>query len=96
MRPWNWFAVAAALSGVLAITGCDQLVTRQFGGKQTIDLPCGKKLVNVTWKGNDLWFLTRDAQPNESFTGYKFNESSGLGVFEGTVTINESVCPKQS
>lgn len=62
---------------------------RQFGGKETIDLPAGRKFVNITWKENDLWIVTRQANANDKPTSYEFNEKSSFGVWEGSIFIVE-------
>jgi hypothetical protein len=54
-----------------------------------IDLPKGEKLIEATWKGEDLWYLTRPMRSNESPEIYIFREDSSFGVMEGTVTFKE-------
>lgn len=83
-------AITAAVVILFAVFG-DNWTTRQFGGTMEVDLPEGQKLINVTWKQNDLWILTRDARPGERSENYKFDESSALGIFEGTVKIRENL-----
>ena len=75
---------------MLAITGCTQnTVARQFGGELTIDLPENTKLLEVTWKDSDVWYLTRPMRDGEEAETYHFNESSELGLWDGTVIIIE-------
>ena len=62
---------------------------KSFGGIQTIYLPENTKLVNVTWKETNLWYLTRKMNSSESAESYKFHEKSSWGVFEGTIVIKE-------
>lgn len=66
---------------------------RAFGGTANIKFPCGKKLVNVTFKQDNLWLLTRDLRSDDKIESYEFNEDSSWGIFEGTVKIQE--CEKQ-
>lgn len=72
------------------LSGCNS-VARTFGGTQTVNLPANQKLVNVTWKKNDLWVLSRPMQVGETAESYKFQEKSNLGILEGTVKLNEKV-----
>lgn len=62
---------------------------RNFGGDSTVYLPEGKKLVNVSWKEDDLWYLVRDRQDGESIETYQLIEDSSYGVLSGTVTLQE-------
>jgi len=82
------------LGGVLlslsVLVGCDQMGAKNFGGNYTIELPKGEKLVNVTWKDSDLWYLTEPMTDEDEPKTYKLNEDSTFGVWEGTVTIVES------
>lgn len=70
------------------LTGCtDNMRTRTFGGKQTIELEKNQRLVNVTWKGDNLWILTKQDSTKPSI--YKFTEDSSFGTFEGVIIIKE-------
>ena len=74
----------------LALSGCtDQCRAKGWGGSAQTDLPCGQKLVVMTWKNDDLWFLTRPMRPGEKAETYTFVESSSFGVLEGTITVVE-------
>lgn len=70
--------------------GCDQACAFSCGGNMDLkDFPCGHKLVNVTWKSSNLWYLTRPLREDDILETYTFTESSSIGVMEGTVTIKE-------
>ena len=77
--------------GVLSsLTGCNQMLTRSFGGEMTIDLPKDTKLEMITWKDDDsLWYLTRPMTETDIAESYTFQQQSEFGVFEGTVYIQE-------
>lgn len=77
------------LTVLALLSGCNG-AARKFGGTTEIKLPVGKKLVNVTWKENDIWYLTRDMKDGELAETYRFDEDSNWGVLEGTVIIKES------
>ena len=68
----------------------DNIRTKSFGGESEIKLPKGKKLVVVTWKDSDLWYLTRDMRKDELPEIYDFTEESSWGMFEGNYKIVES------
>jgi hypothetical protein len=81
--------IVAILTGLMiASVGC-QTAARKFGGSLTVDLPANEKLVNVTWKNDSLWYLTRPMTENDKAETYKFKEDSNFGVLEGTVKIVE-------
>ena len=63
---------------------------KNWGGEGTIRLPKGKKLVNVTWKETEVWYLTRDMDSNDVAETYQFHEESSYGVIEGTYKIIET------
>ena len=74
----------------IAITGCtDQQRAKGWGGTATVDLPAGKKLVTATWKENALWYLTRPMRPDETPETFELQESSSMGLVEGTVIFKE-------
>jgi len=63
---------------------------KNFGGEGTINLPKGRKLVNVTWKETEVWYLTRPMDSTDVAQTYQFQEESSWGVMEGTYNIVES------
>jgi hypothetical protein len=77
--------------GVILLTGCtENQRARKFGGEYTETLPSGQKLVNATWKQNDLWILTKPMSSNDAAETYSFIEKSSFGIMEGKVIIQES------
>lgn len=84
------FIVAITL--VTIMYGCtENQMARNFGGTETIVLPRGRRLVNLTWKGDkgaaNLWILTKEDTTKP--TTYYFEEKSDMGMMEGKVIINE-------
>ena len=76
---------------VLLMTGCTaQERAKNFGGEYTMELPQGQKLINVTWKDDTLWYLTRPMEETDVEETYIFEADSSWGIFEGTVTIQEN------
>ena len=72
----------------LGFSSCtDNQMSRKFGGTETISLPAGTRLENITWKEDQLWLLTR--QDTTQPTTYTLQEKSSWGVIEGQVVIQE-------
>lgn len=78
------FATSAML-----LTGC-QSMARSFGGTHTIELPKNEKLELITWKDDELWYLTRPMREGEEPEIWTYQESANFGVVEGKVIIKES------
>jgi len=66
-----------------------QTSARNWGGDMTIILAPGEKLEEITWKDDDLWYLTRPMREDEVPETHTFRADTVFGVFEGTVTIEE-------
>jgi len=84
--------ILAIFIGTITLMGCtENQMVKNYGGTQTIDLPTGRRLVNITWKGGEssanLWILTK--KDTSKPTTYYFEEKSSMGVMEGKVIINE-------
>jgi hypothetical protein len=77
--------------GVIAMLGSctENSRVRNFGGDGIIKLPKGQKLVNMTWKNDDIWYLTRPMTPQDSCQIYIFHEESSWGMVEGTYKVIE-------
>lgn len=76
---------------VSLLTGCTKNQrAKNFGGRFTETLPAGQKLVNVTWKEEHMWILSRQMKTNDVAESYSFKESSSWGLLQGIVTIVET------
>lgn len=65
-----------------------QSIARDFGGTTTIELEPNLKLEEITWKDDDLWYLTRPMREDEEPETHTFIEKGGLGtVFDGGTVI---------
>ena len=80
----------AILMGVMVTSCTENERVKSFGGEGTINLPKGRKLVTVTWKESQVWYLTRPMNSADSAETYQFQEESSWGVVEGTYNIIES------
>lgn len=75
---------------VTVMTSCTKNQrAKQWGGKATVFLPKGEKLITATWKESNLWYLTRPMKNDEVAETYTFREESSFGMMEGTYTIRE-------
>lgn len=82
--------ITAAVVAAALLAGCpQQYITRKIGGEQTITLEKNQRLVNITWKDQNLWILTREREENESPRTYTYKENSLMGILEGQITIKE-------
>ena len=82
--------ILSLMLGVMVVSCTKNNRVKNWGGEGTINLPEGRKLVNVTWKGKEIWYLTRPMTSNDVAETYKFQEESSWGVMEGTYNIVET------
>jgi hypothetical protein len=76
--------------GVMVTSCTENNRVKNWGGEGNINLPKGRKLVNVTWKETEIWYLTRPMDSNDVAETYQFQEESSWGVMEGTYNIIET------
>lgn len=74
---------------VLSLTGCKS-IAKSYGGTITIDVPKGQKVIEATWKGSDVWYLTRPMHEDEKPEIFTLREDSNFGIIEGKVIFKES------
>lgn len=69
----------------------DQIRAKKFGGTMIVKVEKGQKFVNVTWKENDLWVVSRPIQEGEVIETkpYLFQQKTSFGIREGKVEIYE-------
>lgn len=68
-----------------------QFGSKHFGGTYTINLEKNKKLMNITWKDDQLWLLTKKSVASDISETYEFREDSKYNILEGTVVIKENI-----
>ena len=73
----------------LCLTSCDQSITRTMGGTTKIELEPGEKLVEATWKGDEIWYLVEPMDSNYVPKTKTLKESSKAGILEGKVIFYE-------
>lgn len=81
--------LALSLTTMLFISCTENGRAKNWGGTSTQELECGQKLIEVTWKGENMWILTRTMREDEVAEEYHFQEESSYGLMEGTVVIKE-------
>ena len=85
------FLFITSVFAMILMTSCtENQLAKGWGGTATVELPAGEKLIEATWKGEELWYLTRPMREDESPETFKFQEKSSYGVIEGTVVFKES------
>lgn len=71
-------------------TSCsDQGMTRSYGGTEEVNLEPNRKLIEITWKDTDLWYLTRAMTEDDVAEDYIFQQKHSVGWVEGKVIIHE-------
>lgn len=71
------------------LTGCKS-IAKNMGGTITVDVPEGQKLIEATWKGSNLWYLTRPMREDEEPEAFTLQEDSNFGIMEGKVIFKEN------
>jgi hypothetical protein len=83
------FLFIAIVFALIATSCTENYRAKHFGGTMKVKLPKGTNLVTVTWKDDNLWYLTRNMRQDEKPTSYTFHEESSIGAFKGTVILIE-------
>lgn len=80
--------IAIFMIGTISCTENSRV--KNWGGSGKIELPANQKLVNVTWKESNLWYLSRPMKDGEVAESYTFCEESSWGLVEGSYTFIET------
>ncbi len=84
-------AILFAICVLFSLISCtDNQISRKFGGITEIRLEKGQKLLEATWKDNNLWYLTEPMDDDYTPKTKVFREDSNFGVLEGKVLFIES------
>ena len=85
----NLIVYFIALFMFVSLSGCtDNTRAKVWGGTSTIELKQNERLVNITWKDNNLWILTK-VDSKQMPIVYTFREQSTFGMVEGALIIKE-------
>ena len=79
-----------AISAIALVSCTENNRAKNWGGTANVNLEPNRKLVTVTWKDNQIWYLTRPMDSSDKAETYNFQEESSWGLVEGTVIIVES------
>ena len=66
------------------------VIAKKVGGSANIELPPKSKLVLLTWKGDNLWVLSRPFREGEKAETYTYQEDSKWGLIEAKIVIQET------
>jgi hypothetical protein len=67
---------------IFILTSCtENQRSKKFGGTQEVSLKRNEIVLNVTWRGNEMWICTKDTMNGTVY----FREKSSWGIMEGTV-----------
>lgn len=84
-------SILIIIVALFSLSSCtEQMMTREWGGEMTIELPKGQELMMATWKDDDLFYLTRPMSNDYIPVKKTFKESSSFGIMESTVYFIES------
>lgn len=87
------YLLLVALAILSVFSSCtDNQMARNYGGTEEVTLQPNHVLLNVTWKQDDMWIITRDTTTNISYV----QEKSSWGLLEGTIVLNPPTKPVSS
>jgi hypothetical protein len=67
---------------IFILTSCtENQRSKKFGGTQEVSLKRNEIVLNVTWKGDEMWICTKDTMNGTVY----FREKSSWGIMEGAV-----------
>ncbi len=88
---YSVLSVLMLVGGVCSLTSCTENErAKHYGGTMKINLPIGQKLEMITFKDDNVWYLTRPMLPTDSAVTHTFKEESNYGVMSGTILIYET------
>lgn len=91
MKYCKFTNIVAIVAAIIILCSCTkQMVTRNFGGSSEIKLEKGQRLVEMTWKNDDLWILTEPMDSDYVPKTKVFYESSSFGILEGKIVVIEA------
>jgi uncharacterized lipoprotein YehR (DUF1307 family) len=71
---------------IFALVGCSQQeMAKKFGGATTINLLPQEKFINLTWKGDNIWYIVQDTITGQIYA----KEQSSYGILEGRINIKK-------
>lgn len=78
------------ITSIVVCSSCTENVrSRVYGADMTVRLEPGEKLVEATWKENNLWYLVEPMDSTYIPKTKIFKENSSLGIIQGKVIFIE-------
>lgn len=78
---------------VYSVSSCtDNQRAKNFGGSGRLEVPCGHKVINITWKKDQLWYSTIPMEEGYIPQVHTFREHSSFGMLEGKYLLIEKKC----
>jgi hypothetical protein len=90
MKKQVFALILLLFSIIFLLSSCQNWRVKQAGGSMTIELKPNEKMINATWKDNDLWYLTKPMSKTDSAETYILREKSNRGILEGKITFIET------
>ena len=75
---------------LVIVFGPKQGRVRNFGGEMNVYLPANQELMEVTWKGRSIHYLTRPMTEDYVPTTKTFTEKSAFGIWESKLNFIET------
>lgn len=84
--------VIFVFTAAITLASCtDNARVKNWGGQAELEISKYQKFVNVTWKDEQLWVITKDRTfADTTYNTYRLQEHSSYGMMEGTYVIKES------
>lgn len=65
---------------------------KKYGGTATLEVPCGERVTNITWKDDQLWYSTVPMEDDYIPKTQTFREESSFGIIKGKYVLIETKC----
>mgnify|MGYP001043924666 CR=1 FL=1 len=79
-----YFSLFVAIAFMLSLGSCtDNQRARSWGGTEHVTVKKNEVVMNVTWKGDQLWICTKDTTTGVVY----FREKSSWGVVQGEIIL---------
>ena len=86
---FGWYILAVIIAVLLCLSCTDTTRAKTWEGTVTIELPKGMKLLEATWKEDNLWYLIASMEDDYIPQEKVFQEKSIFGMLEGKVKFVE-------
>lgn len=77
---------------LLSVSCTENSRAKNFGGTAKLEVPCGQRVTNITWKAEELWYSTVPMEEDYKPQTHTFREESSFGIMEGSYLLIEKKC----